>query len=127
MIDTIAKTFNVPEVIDKPKEYTMITKSGSAREDFETARDNLLQIIKNGNEAIDDLIMLANQSQAARYYETLASHLKTMVEANRQLLELQVRIRDLDAIDEKTGAPQQVQNNLFIGTSDDLLKIIKGV
>jgi len=94
-----------------------------AEDDFRFVRENLIETIKKSEEAIEALSQLADQSQAARYYEALATHFGKMVDANKALLDIQRQIRQINA--ENQNAPKTTVNNLYVGTSDDLLKIIK--
>lgn len=93
-------------------------------DDFELARDNLLQLIATCSQSIEALSQLADQSQNARYYEALSALVGQMVNANRELLALQKTIRGIN----KEDPIQQtnVQNNTLVCTTDDLLKLMQG-
>ena len=87
--------------------------------DFETARDNLHEIIKNGQEAIAQLTLLAEQSQNDKYYTALSGLMKTIVDDNEKLLILQEKIR----IVTKKEESKVINNNLII-TTDQLHELI---
>jgi flagellar biosynthesis regulator FlbT len=90
--------------------------------DFETARANLLAIVEAGQISIESLAQLADQSQNDKYYLALAALMRTIVDANEKLLDIQKKIRNVTA-ETKEGA-QTIHNNLII-TTDELRKIIK--
>ena len=118
----------VPAVEPATKLTGTPVKTGGQAEvtnDFEMARHNLLNIIQNGTDAIDSLAIIANQSQDTEAFVALSSLMNTLVSANRQLLEIQKRIRDINKED-TSGQDKNVTNNLFVGSSAELLKIIKG-
>ena len=89
--------------------------------DFEYARGNLINIIEKGNEALDGILDVAGMSQHPRSYEVVATLLNSLAAANKDLLELSKRKKELT--DE--SAPKTVNNNLFIGSTAELQKILK--
>lgn len=107
---------NTPSVPRVPK-YTK-----EAEDDFEFARGNLLNIILKGGEAVDEMLEFARASQHPRSYEVLSTLLKTLTDANKDLLHLQKTRRELSP-EEKS--PQTVNQNLFVGSTAELQKILK--
>jgi uncharacterized protein YsxB (DUF464 family) len=100
----------------------------SAKNDFEMARANMHEVIQNGLNAIDKLSQIADASQHPRAFEVLAKLMDTVVTANKDLLELQTKIRDIDAKDAPTNEQaKSVTNNLFVGSTADLQKVIENM
>lgn len=100
----------------------------SAKNDFEMARANIHEVINNGLNAIDKLSQIADASQHPRAFEVLAKLMDTVVTANKDLLELQSKIRDLDAKDTPVNdQAKSVTNNLFVGSTADLQKVIENM
>ena len=98
----------------------------SAKNDFEAARANLYEVIQTGQDAMDKLSEIATQSQHPRAFEVLAKLMDTMVNTNKELLELQTKIRELDAVDSPVNEKAQtINNNLFVGSTAELQKMIK--
>jgi thymidine phosphorylase len=124
MIDPIAKTFGVIPMPENNNEQEF-TKQAGVRSDFEFARENLLKIIGNGSEAIESVTVLADMSQNPRFFEVLATFMSTMVTANKELLTLQKSIRDIEQMEHNDK--QEITNNLFVGSSTELLKLLKEV
>lgn len=96
----------------------------TVKNDYNYARDNLYNIIEKGNSALEDIMDIAKQSESARAFEVVTNLIKTMVDANKDLLELAKKKKELD----KTEEPDQTNvtnNNLFVGSSAELLKMIK--
>lgn len=89
--------------------------------DFEYARGNMISILEKGNEALSDMLDFAQQAQHPRGYEVVATLIKTLAETNKDLLELSKKKKDLEG---DTG-PSTVNNNLFVGSSAELLKMLK--
>lgn len=100
----------------------------SAKADFETARANILTMIENGQEAMFKLSEIATQSQHPRAFEVLAKMMETMLQANKDLMELQKNIREIDAADSPINdKAKTINNNLFVGSTAELQKMIKQI
>jgi hypothetical protein len=99
----------LPMVQDKPEDSTV-------QDDFDYARENLMDVIGKGQEALFDLMDVARQSQHPRAYEVLSTLMNTMVGASKDLLELQAQKKKL--LDTKPEANiEQVTHNLFVGST----------
>ena len=92
--------------------------------DYQYARENLKEIINSAQQAIADLSSIASTSESPRAYEVLSTMMKTIVDANKDLLELQKSVKKLKE-DNNASAPQNVTNALFVGNTNELLKLIK--
>jgi hypothetical protein len=113
----IAPGENLPMVVEKK----MTTQVDA---DFEYARENMMEVINKGQEALFDLMDVARQSQHPRAYEVLATMMNTMVGASKDLLDLQAKKKKIMEED-PTASPQQVTNNLFVGSTAELQKYLK--
>jgi len=97
----------------------------SARADFEKARSNIHTLIENGNDAIYKLAQIADSSQHPRAFEVLAKLMDTMLAANKDLMELQTKIRTINAADSPISEQAKtINNNLFVGSTAELQKVI---
>ena len=97
----------------------------SAITDFETARSNIHTMIENGQEAMYKLAQIADSSQHPRAFEVLAKLMDTMLQANKDLMDLQSKIREIKNVDEPNNAQAKtVTNNLFVGSTAELQKVI---
>lgn len=92
--------------------------------DYEYARRNLYDIIEKGSHALDDIIDIAKQSESARAFEVVTNLIKTMAEANKDLMSLAKTKKELDQ-ENISGDGKTVNNNLFVGSTTELLKMIK--
>jgi hypothetical protein len=100
----------------------------SAKTDFEVARANVYEVIQNGLTAIDKLSQIADQSQHPRAFEVLGGLMKTMLDANKDLLELQKKIREIDNVETPNNPEAKgVTNNLFVGSTAELQKMIENM
>lgn len=94
-----------------------------AETDFDYARENLMDVIEKGQEALFDMMDVAKQSQHPRAYEVLSTLIGTLVGANKDLLDLQFKKKKLMEADPSANA-QQVTNNLFVGSTMELQKML---
>ena len=79
----------------------------------------------NAQDAIDKLAQIADSSQHPRAFEVLAKLIETGVQANKDLLELQQKIRQIKMADNPTNdQAQTINNNLFVGSTAELQKVI---
>jgi len=128
--DPINKALNLAPL---PQFDTVVTSlvanalNDSAKEDFTYARSNIRDVIDTASDAIETLSTLATQSQNSRDFEALSKLMDTVINASEKLLKLQKSIREIDDVDKPTdpSIPQQVTNNLFVGSTAELSKIIK--
>ena len=86
-------------------------------------RQNLYDLIEKGHSAIDELLAIADQSQHPRSYEVLATMIKTMVDTNKDLMDMHEKKKKLKG-EIQSPSEKTVNNNLFVGSTSDLLKII---
>jgi hypothetical protein len=117
---TYSKT--ISSIIDQARD-------DSADEDFTFSRANIREVIENGTEAIAKLTIIAEQSQNPRAYEVLAKLMDTVTNASKELLELQEKIRTIDKADvpRDDDSKSQVTNNLFVGSTHELQKMIENM
>ena len=119
-------TKSMIEVIDETREITPVQKMNLSDDDviddYQYARENLKGIIESAQQSIDDLSSIASTSESPRAYEVLSTLMKTIVDANKDLLELQRKVKLLK---EDSGRPKNVTNALFVGSTSELQKLIK--
>jgi len=124
----IYNALNLAPIEDPIRAIVSKAHDDSAKNDFEMARSNIHEVIQNGTYAIEKLAQIADSSQHPRAFEVLAKLMDTMLSANRELLDLQKKIREIDAADSPTNeTAKQVTNNLFVGSTSELQKVIDGM
>ena len=121
--DTIAKTLNLTP-IDQAIQNNQRDKP-SIDNDFEYARTNLYDIIEKGQEALIGILDVANMSQHPRSYEVAANLIKTLSDVNKDLLQLAKTKKEIEKNEEKDEGPKTINNNLFVGSTSELQKMLK--
>ena len=120
--------YNMEEILNLPSNSKPIVElpkttsvENDAAADFETARENIHSIISKGTGALDDIILLARASDSPRAYEVVSQMIKTLVDANKDLIHLRKQLKD---IDQSAIGDTNIQNNLFVGITAELQKMI---
>ena len=93
---------------------------------YEQSKENLQEFIDNGKEALEELIQIAKAGQHPRAFEVYATLLKNMVDANKELLATQKQMREMDVNAKKDKAGTTIDKAIFVGSTNDLSKLLKG-
>jgi DNA-binding ferritin-like protein len=126
--DPLGTALNLPPLDNTIRSIVEKAHDDSAKTDFEMARSNIHEIIQNGAFAMEKLSQIADQSQHPRAFEVLSTLMKTMLDANKDLLALQKQIREISAADTPMNdEAKSVTNNLFVGSTAELQKAIESM
>tara|TARA_B100000945_G_scaffold151466_1_gene121492 strand:- start:19 stop:423 length:405 start_codon:yes stop_codon:yes gene_type:complete len=91
--------------------------------DYEYTRGNLYSLIEKGQEAIDGIMEISQESGSARAYEVTGQIIKSVADATDKLLDLQKKVKDIK--EPKDKGPNNVTNALFVGSTAELQKLLK--
>ena len=109
-----------PVGIQKPDRLT----KGDIEKDYEYTRGNLYSIIEKGQEAINGILELAQDSEMPRAYEVAGQLIKSVSDATDKLMDLQKKVKDVNK-EEEAKSPTTVNNALFVGSTAELQKLLK--
>ena len=127
--DDLNDAFNVETDI-VPAETTKVQKKevksngDHIQKDYEYTRGNLYSIIEKGQEAINGILELAQESEMPRAYEVAGQLIKNVADATDKLMDLQKKLKDVNE-EEKAKGPSTVNNALFVGSTSELSKLLK--
>ena len=107
--------------IQKPQRLT----KDDIEKDYEYTRGNLYSIIEKGQEAINGILELAQESEMPRAYEVAGQLIKSVSDATDKLMDLQKKLKDVNE-EQETKGPTTVNNALFVGSTAELQKLLKG-
>lgn len=114
--------------IVKSEPATPILKSQETEQlqkDYEYSRGQLYSIIEKGQEAINGILELAQESDSPRAYEVAGQLIKNVGDVTDKLLDLQKKMKDINK-EEKGSTPTNVTNNaVFFGSTAELQKFLK--
>lgn len=95
------------------------------KKDYEYTRGNIYSIIEKGQQAINQVLDLASETESPRAYEVVGQLIKNVSDATDKLLELQKKLKDLDDSRTPTKNSTNVTNALFVGSTAELSKLFK--
>ena len=128
--DDLNDAFNVEsEVVpEKTKEIQKIEEAASSmqdvKKDYEYTRGNLYSIIEKGQEALNGILELAQESEMPRAYEVAGQLIKNVADATDKLIDLQKKLKDIEE-EKPVRGPSTVNNALFVGSTAELQKLLK--
>ena len=99
--------------------------TGDIDTDYRYARENLYDLIENGSHALHELVEIAKASEHPRAFEVVASLMKTLTDANKDLLDIQTKVKKLKQEDGTAAGPNNVTNALFVGSTTELQNMLK--
>lgn len=94
------------------------------KKDYEYSRGNFYSIIEKGQEAINSVLELAQETESPRAYEVVGQLIKNVSDATDKLMELQKKLKDIEEVKSPNG-PTNVTNALFVGSTAELSKLLK--
>ena len=127
--DDLNDTFNVetnivPAEVSEVKKKEVKSNDDHIQKDYQYTRGNLYSIIEKGQEAINGILELAQESEMPRAYEVAGQLIKSVSDATDKLMDLQKKLKDVNE-EEKSKGPSTVNNALFVGSTSELSKILK--
>ena len=93
-------------------------------DDYEYSRDRYKGILDKGEEALNGMMDLAAESEHPRAYEVLSGMLKNMADVTDKLMDLQKKKKDLTGESKKDQPQGLTQNNVFVGSTTDLQRML---
>ena len=128
-LDTALGILSDVETIQKePWNYehkvVSVDKEQDIDSDYEYQRQNFYNLVEKGTGAIEGILELAKESEHPRTYEVAGNLIKQVAEVTEKLGDLQEKMKKLKEVPD--NAPKNVTNALFVGSTAELQKMIKG-
>lgn len=112
-------------VKSEPTTIKALESTEQLQKDYEYSRGQLYSIIEKGQEAINGILELAQESDSPRAYEVAGQLIKNVGDVTDKLLDLQKKMKDINQ-EQKGSAPTSVTNNaVFLGSTAELQKFLK--
>jgi len=92
------------------------------RKDYEYSRATLTSLVNKGQEAIDNILELAQETDSPRAYEVVGQLIKTVTDSAEKLMDVQKKLKDLEQEKQTTNV---TNNALFVGTTTEVLNMLK--
>jgi|14_taG_2_1085336.scaffolds.fasta_scaffold01843_9 hypothetical protein len=123
------------------EEITIVPEEESirdAKKDYAMVRGRLHQLAETGQEALEGILQVAQESEHPRAYEVVAQLIKTLADNSKQLMELHHDTQDLEdkknakrdkgkkTEEASTENSSNVTNNsIFVGSTAELQKMLE--
>jgi hypothetical protein len=118
---------NTTRVVSPPKPVVVPETKMNEEDvdnDYKYQRENFYNLIERGQDAIDGILDLARESEHPRTYEVAGNLIKQVAEVTEKLGDLQGKMKKLKEV--PNSAPKNVTNALFVGSTAELQKMLKG-
>ena len=114
----------VPQKSEISRWSTEITGENDVDDDYKYQRENFYNLVERGSDAIEGILELAKEGEHPRAYEVAGNLIKQVAEVTEKLGDLQEKMRKLKEV--PNHGPKSVTNALFVGSTKELQKLIKG-
>ena len=92
--------------------------------DYKYSRDTYYELVEKGKQSLELMIEVARESEHPRAFEVLSGMIKNISDVNDRLMDLNKKKKDLDRKEEIKNIAKTT-NNLFVGSTAELQKILK--
>ena len=124
IINPVEKALAEASVTTPRKISKLATTEDDIDNDYKYQRENLYNLIERGQDAIDGILELAKEGEHPRAYEVALNGIKQVADVTDKLVELQEKMKRLKEV--PSNAPKNVTNALFVGSTAELQKMLKG-
>ena len=121
-LNTTSETVDIQPIVEESA-VTKPSENKDVQKDYEYTRGNLYSLIEKGQETLNGIMDLADQTQSPRAYEVAGQIIKSVADTTDKLLDLQKKLRDID--EEKEGPTSVTNNAMFVGSTAELQKMLK--
>ena len=125
--DKLDKTFDIDSAIEEVQETSTEIKKLSdnkdLQSDYEYSRGQLYNLVEKGQEAINGILDVAQNSDHPRAYEVASNLIKNVADITDKLVDLQGKMKDINQ--EKKQTTNNVTNAMFVGSTSELQKMLK--
>jgi hypothetical protein len=104
----------------KDKAPCVITTTTDLTSDYKFSREQYHNLIEKGNEALDELLSIAKESESPRAFEVTSMLIRNLSDTTKELIQLQKTVKEID----KDKDPHIVNNSLFIGSTKELQDLL---
>ena len=125
--DKLDKTFDIDSAIEEVQETSTEIKKLSdnkdLQSDYEYSRGQLYNLVEKGQEAINGILDVAQNSDHPRAYEVAGNLIKNVADITDKLVDLQGKMKVINQEHVKTT--NNLTNAMFVGSTSELQKMLK--
>ena len=101
----------------------MTKEPDNVSNDYNSSRQTYYDLIEKGKESLDLMIEVARESEHPRAFEVLSGMIKNVSDVNDKLMDLNKKNKDISA--EEIKKIEQTTNNLFVGSTAELQRMLQ--
>ena len=90
--------------------------------DYNYARENYYNLIERNQDAVEEMLEIAKQSEHPRAFEVVGQLIKSGLDANKELMALHKTKKELSI---EKGPTQVTNQAVFVGSTAELQKLLK--
>ena len=110
--------------MNKDMEKFLPPEEKNVDNDYKYSRDTYYELVEKGKESLELMIEVARESEHPRAFEVLSGMIKNISDVNDRLMDLNKKKKDLDK-KEEIQKIANTTNNLFVGSTTELQKLLK--
>jgi len=113
--------------VDKPQVVTPVDTASTKeqlKKDYEYTRGHLYSLVEKGQEAVDGILELAQESDQPRAFEVAGQLIKHVGDVADKLVDLQKKVNEIEN-PKKDKQVNTTNNTMFVGSTADLAKFLK--
>ena len=119
----IGDSLGLPPIeVQKTEVIERVSAPSDEQEDYKYARENFYNVIEKGTEALEDMLNVAKASEHPRAYEVVSTLMKTLIDANKDLVSMGEKKQKEN--DSPEGS-KVTNNNLFVGSTTELQNMLR--
>ena len=113
-----------PELRPEPSTTKILPKTDGKDDDidYNYARENYYNLIERNQDAVEEMLEIAKQSEHPRAFEVVGQLIKSGLDANKELMALHKTKKELSI---ETNSSVNVNNAVFVGSTAELQKLLK--
>ena len=116
-------TVDESQVVTKYNDETV--EDDTVAEDLSNARDTYYDVIKQGTDALNEILSVAKASEEPKAFEAVSNMIKTIVDSNKELVNLALKKKDTTASQVNADGDVNItNNNMFVGSTKELQDLI---
>ena len=103
----------------------MTKRNDNVDNDYQYSRETYYELLEKGRESMELMIEVARESEHPRAFEVLSGMMKNMADINDKLMALNKQKKDIDREDDPKRLGNTTNNNLFLGSTADLQRLLQ--
>ena len=121
ILDIADDIIDIDEPLEIQQAQVVDTDTTDLTSDYDFSRDQYHNIIEKGNEALVELLTIAKEGEQPRAFEVATQLMNSLAATTKELLILQKTKKEVEG----TNKPTKNENNLFIGSTSELQKLLE--